>query len=87
MKLSNDQFKILSREVVYQSKKLQVDELEISLPNGNVDKWSVNVLPDFYYGIPVVDGKVVLTREWREGPAKILTQFTAARCVLGGGRN
>jgi hypothetical protein len=82
MELSNDQFKILGSETLYKSKKLQIDSLEILLPNGNVVKWDVNVLPSFYYGIPIRDGRVILTREWREGPGKILTQFTAARMIF-----
>lgn len=82
MKLSNDRFKILNSEVLYKSKKLQINSLEISLPNGNIVKWDVNVLPSFYYGIPVRDGRVMMTREWREGPGKIITQFTAARMIF-----
>jgi len=81
MKLKNDSFKILGRKTLYKSVKLQIDRAKIQLPNGNIDKWDVNVLPSFYFGVPTVDGKVIMTREWRLGPNKVLTQFTGTRCV------
>lgn len=81
MKLTNDQFKILDRLTVYESVKLKIDKAKISLPNGNVVEWDANILPPFYYGVPIKEGKVIMTREWRLGPDKILTQFTASRCI------
>lgn len=81
MKISNNQFKILQSKIVYKSVKLQIDKARISLPNGNIVEWDTNILPSFYYGVPIKDDKVIMTREWRLGPNKIITQFTAARCV------
>lgn len=76
-----DQFKILSTTTVFKSEKLRVDRAKISLPNGNIAEWDVNVLPSFYFAAPVKNGLVLMTKEWRLGPNRPLTQFTAARCV------
>ena len=81
MTLSNDQFKIISKKTAYKAEKVQIDTAEISLPNGNVAHWDVVVMPTFYVGLPVVDGNVFMTREWRLGPAKVMTQFSGGRGI------
>ncbi len=74
-------YKVLSQQTVYKSLKLQVDKAKIMLPNGKVVEWDTNILPSFYFGVPIVDGKVLMTKEWRLGPRKVITQFTGSRCV------
>lgn len=73
-------FKILDTKTAYKSEKVQVDRCKVALPNGNVVTWDINVLPNMFFGIPLKDGYVYMTKEWRLGPNKILTQFTGARC-------
>jgi hypothetical protein len=82
-KLENNfmSYKILEEDTVYNSTKLKINRAKISLPNGNVAEWDYIALPDFYYAIPIVEDKVLMTKEWRLGPNNFLTQFTAARCI------
>jgi len=49
---------------------VQVDRETISLPNGNQAEWDLMVYPDFYEAAVIKDGKVLMTREWRQGPHK-----------------
>ena len=73
-------FKVLKKKTVYKSEKVQVDTETISLPNGNTVDWDVMVQPDFYCGVTIVDDKkVLMSKEWRQGPHDFLTQFTVAR--------
>ncbi len=73
-------FKVLKKKTVYKSEKVQVDTETISLPNGSTADWDVMVYPDFYCGVTITDNKkVLMTKEWRQGPHDYLTQFTAAR--------
>ena len=81
MKLSNDQFRIIGKKTAYKAEKVQIDTSEISLPNGNVAHWDVVVMPTFYVGLPVKDGNVLMTREWRLGPAGVMTQFSGGRGI------
>ena len=72
-------YKIIKRETLFKSEKVQVDRETINLPNGNNVEWDVMVYPNFYEAVTIKDGCVLLTKEWRQGPHNYLTQFTKAR--------
>jgi len=75
-----NKYKILNTKTVFKSAKVQVDRETVGLPNGNTADWDVMVYPNFYCGVTITsDEKVLMTREWRQGPHDLLTQFTAAR--------
>ncbi|MBN2100495.1 hypothetical protein JW710_01175 [Candidatus Dojkabacteria bacterium] len=74
-------FKILGNKTVFQSLKMRVDRYKIKVPNGNIVEWDASVAPISYYGVPVRNGNVIMTKEWRIGPQKVITQFTTARAT------
>jgi hypothetical protein len=74
-----DKYEIIGKQTVFKSEKVQVDRETVALPNGNKTEWYVMVYPDFYEGVTIRDGKVLMTREWRLGPHDYLTQFTKTR--------
>ncbi len=76
-----DEYKIISSKPAFKSAKVQVDSREVKLPNGKVVEWNVVVWPDLYTGVPIRNGKVLMVREWRNGPGTYLTQFTGARAI------
>jgi hypothetical protein len=73
------QFKVLSRKTVAKYEKAQLDFETIQLPNGNIDEWVLMVYPDFYCAVTVKDNNVLMTKEWRQGPHAVMTQFTQSR--------
>ena len=73
------EYKIIGTKTLFKSEKVQVDRETISLPNGNQAEWDVMVYPDFYIAVTINNEKVLMTREWRQGPHDFLTQFTKAR--------
>jgi ADP-ribose pyrophosphatase len=73
------QFKVISTETVFKSVKVQVDRETIQLPDGSHAEWDLMVYPDFYEAVTIKDNKVLMTKEWRQGPHDYLTQFTKAR--------
>lgn len=75
-------FKIISKKTVYKSEKVQVDTETISLPNGNIVEWDVMVNPNFLKAVPIKNDRVLMTKEWRQGPHDYLTQFTGSRASL-----
>ncbi len=73
------EYKVIESKTVYKSEKVQVDKEKIGLPNGQIVEWEVMVYPNFLTGVPVEEGQVLMTKEWRQGPHDYLTQFTATR--------
>ena len=71
--------KVVNRQTVFQSEKVQIDRETIELPDGTTAKWDLMVYPNFYLAVTVKDNMVLLTKEWRQGPRDYLTQFTKAR--------
>lgn len=73
-------FKILSKKLLFESHKFKIESVQVELPNGKSAEWDVNSIPDTYAAVPIKDGIVYMTKEWRTGPEDFLTQFTIARC-------
>ena len=75
-----DSYKIISRKQVYKGKKVNVFDERIQLPNGNVVEWDMVDFPDILMAIPVTkENTVLMVRQWRQGPKKIMTDFVGAR--------
>ncbi len=72
-------YKVISSKTVFDSTKIRVDSRKIELPNGKVVEWNVVVFPGITTGVPIRNGKVLMVKEWRQGPETYLTQFTGAR--------
>jgi len=78
--MKNSDYKLLSRKQVYKGKKVNVYDETIKLPNGNIVEWDMVDFPDIYMAIPVTkDEKVLLVKQWRQGPKSIMTDFVGAR--------
>lgn len=78
--MKNSDYKLISRNHVYKGKKVNVFDETIKLPNGNIVEWDMVDFPDIYMAIPVTtDKKVLLVKQWRQGPKAIMTDFVGAR--------
>jgi hypothetical protein len=75
------QYNIIGKKTVFKAIKVQIDRETIKLPDGSIVEWDLMVYPDFYMAVTVKDGKVFMTKEWRQGPHDYLTQFTKARAT------
>lgn len=73
-------YRVIDRQTVFKSTKVQVDKELIELPDGSQAEWELMVYPNFYMAVTVRNGHVLMTKEWRQGPEDYLTQFTKARC-------
>lgn len=78
--MKNSDYQLISRNHVYKGKKVNVYDETIKLPNGNIVEWDMVDIPDIYMAIPVTkDEKVLLVKQWRQGPKSIMTDFVGAR--------
>lgn len=78
--LKKSDYKVVSRNNVYQGKKVNVFDEKIQLPNDNIVEWDMVDFPDIYMAIPVTENKTVLmVMQWRQGPKAIMTDFVGAR--------
>lgn len=75
------QFNVISKKTVFKAFKVQIDRETIKLPDGSMVEWDLMVYPDFYLAVTVKNDKVLMTKEWRQGPHDYLTQFTKARAT------
>jgi 8-oxo-dGTP pyrophosphatase MutT (NUDIX family) len=71
-------YKILNEKLIYNSEKFRFIKAKIQLPNGNIDNWDVIDHPNFVSAIPIIDNHVIMTKEWRPGPQKVIYQLTGA---------
>ena len=78
--MDKHQYKVINRSPSYKGKKVNVFDETIKLPNGNIVEWDMVDFPDIYMAIPVTkEKKVLLVKQWRQGPKSIMTDFVGAR--------
>ena len=78
--MDKHQYKVINRFPSYKGKKVNVFDETIKLPNGNIVEWDMVDFPDIYMAIPVTkEKKVLLVKQWRQGPKSIMTDFVGAR--------
>ncbi len=71
-------FKILSREILFDSPYCPLEKHVVLLPNGKKTEWFVNTSGDAVIVIPVLkSGKILLQKNYKHGCRSIVTEFCA----------